>query len=339
MSKTSSGSPSGPKTHHIADKMFKSAMQVRENAVALLQNFVDPVLTAKINFDKLTLDDTAYINKRFKAHYSDVVYRTTWKEEEVEIFIALLWEHKSQPSLHIYLQHLNYMLGIWTRDIQNKKPLAVVIPLVFYQGEKAWETRLFRSYFDHLPVELERFIPQFDYVMTAVREISLEKILGLPKGMFLRRLMLTYKKAADKAYVKKNVGEFIELTDEDLSDDHLYAIFVEYFLEITDLSESEIAELLDQIHSTTMKAKVMSTADHLRAAGRLEGKREGILEGMLEGMLEGKREGILEGKREGELKEKLEVAKSMWLLDQPVEIIAAGYQGLCRESTRMDRRV
>jgi predicted transposase/invertase (TIGR01784 family) len=98
MSKTRKTNP----VHQKHDKMFKAAFQITENVADFIHYFLPIEIASQINLDSLVLDNTTYVTRQFEGHYSDIVYKATWKEPNNNIVIAILFEHKVVPYQFIY---------------------------------------------------------------------------------------------------------------------------------------------------------------------------------------------------------------------------------------------
>lgn len=93
-------------------------------------------------------------------------------------YIYLLLEHKSYPDPLTPLQLLRYMVRIWDRDVQEKKPLRPIVPVVVYHGQATW----------HIPPNfgalftgddaLRAYWPHFAYELQDISHLSDEEIIG-----------------------------------------------------------------------------------------------------------------------------------------------------------------
>jgi predicted transposase YdaD len=113
-----------------------------------------------------------------KVHLSDLVYRVHLKDSSQELWVFILFEHKSNKDAFVHLQLLRYMLALWDFYLKDKHILLGVVPIVFYHGIEPWETSTnFRSLLE-LPAALLRYVPEFEYVMVDLSQISDEEIKG-----------------------------------------------------------------------------------------------------------------------------------------------------------------
>ena len=125
--------------NNINDKIFKSTFQQKESAIEYLQTFLSNV-ASKLNLDDLTLKDTNFVSDELEEYFSDVVFETTLKDENLKnkIRVILLFEHKKgiESYFDLYLQLLSYIALIWKQDREEKRSPTIIIPLVINQSKR-----------------------------------------------------------------------------------------------------------------------------------------------------------------------------------------------------------
>ena len=266
--------------HQYPDKLTKVSLQIKETIVDLLQIFVPPSVTAGLDYEGLTLDNTNYISPSLKAFNSDIVYRTTCGATNV--YITVLVEHKTRMELYPHLQILDYEGGIWRHDTANAQPLSVVIPIVIYQNERSYTKKEFHEYFVNLPPHLKRFVPKMDYILINVSKISDKKIFNLKGNSILRSLLLAYKHASDNEFVKKHFMEFFRFFDDNPHKEYYFQQMLVYLNNYAEISPAEMMQLVKQYFNPVLKEKAMSTYEQFVLQGKVEGKVEGKIEGKIE---------------------------------------------------------
>ena len=131
---------------NIHDKFFKKVFSNVENVRDFLYTSLPLDIQNSIEFDGLTIDPTSYISNEMKDNFCDIVVKTKLKGTVAtvpyDVDIYILMEHKSYYDKAIFIQLLKYMLLMWEKDIAEKKPLRVIIPLVFYHGKRKWDIPL-----------------------------------------------------------------------------------------------------------------------------------------------------------------------------------------------------
>jgi len=271
------------------DKFFKEVFSHTENAVDFIRGVFPEGIKNKLDYTSLKLEKDSYITKELKEFFSDIVYTVKYQGDKT-IKISLLFEHKSYRVKYPHFQILQYLVNIWKFDINNKRGLHPVIPIVIYHGKEKWEYRSFSSCFDGIDEELARFIPCFDYLLSDLSglshgeikgriftEVSLEIALSLMKHIFDEEQLRKYLKdifEVGRMYYEEEKGlEFLECV-------------LRYLFGSTEISEKEVIKILTQI---SMKGgeQAMTTAEMLIDKGKREGKREGKLEDAKVMLLEG----------------------------------------------------
>jgi hypothetical protein len=112
-----------------------------------------------------------------KEYAADVLYTCRYAGK-TEVRLAFLLEHKSYVPEYPHLQLLRYMLNLWEKDVQEKRPLRPIMPVIVYHGTGRWHRRPFANYFGQGVMDdfLKDFLPSFDYWLTNLQERPQEEI-------------------------------------------------------------------------------------------------------------------------------------------------------------------
>jgi len=271
------------------DALFKSFFGVKQTMLDYLNYFLPPELLEHINLEDLSLDETSYRTADMKAFESDRVYRAFFKlknKKSRPLAIAFLLEHKSYPFAYIFVQLLTYMYCIWNADIENKRKLTFILPIVVYQSKKTWNYKPFTSIFKGLPLEFHNFIPSFDYHLTKVNDIEKEILEKLKGTSILHSLFLAYQKLDDSAFVEKNVLDFFISFDKKPELVELFKMFFGYVTRKSELSADEIIDKIQNSPKTSksLNSKIMSTYDSIIAKGKAEGISQGEVNSKIHGI-------------------------------------------------------
>ena len=120
----------------------------------------------------------------------------------MEVDIYILYEHKSYKDKRIFLQLLGYMLNMWKKDFEEKNPLRVIVPLVFYHGKSKWDMP--DEYVKQFKVdeEITKYLLNFKYLLfnTSEHEFDPEKIQEFKNNIALYTTLMLYKDT-----IKKNI--------------------------------------------------------------------------------------------------------------------------------------
>jgi predicted transposase/invertase (TIGR01784 family) len=196
-----------------SDHFFKYTFSILGLARDFLTTFLPSNVVQHIDFDQLILDDTTQVSKQYRRFVADVLYRAKLKESDKSIAIAFLFEHKTEVPENIFIQLLNYLVGIWEHDIKNKNLLTFVIPIVVYNGKKEWKQQRLADYFPGLPEFLLRYLPEFDYNLTDYQQMPIEVITRLKQDHFLQKVSEALKFASETELGEWHFSMITEIPD------------------------------------------------------------------------------------------------------------------------------
>ncbi len=270
------------------DALFKTFFSVKETMLDYLNNFFPAELLVHIDLNSLSLDPTNYMTSDMKAFQSDTVYRAFLKlnnKKSKPLAIVFLLEHKSFPFAYIFIQILTYMCRIWNDDIQNKRKLSFILPIVVYQSKKTWNYKSFKLLFKGLPIEFQKFIPSFDYHLTKVKDVEKEILEKLKGVSILQSLFLAYQELDNKDFLIDNFKDLFISFKSKPELQEILTMFFGYVTRRTELSAEEIEKKVKNLFNKTENSEVMSTYDSIITKGKIEGKIEGILKSLKRGKL------------------------------------------------------
>jgi len=127
------------KINNVHDKLFSKTFGDPENVKDFLKSALPEPIGNAIDLSKIEIDNTHYVSNEFADSFSDIIVKTKMKaaekeESAIDTDIYILFEHKSYRDTAVFIQLLHYMYLMWQKDIDEKKTLRVIIPLVFYHG-------------------------------------------------------------------------------------------------------------------------------------------------------------------------------------------------------------
>jgi predicted transposase/invertase (TIGR01784 family) len=296
------------KINNANDLFFKRVVKDENNARALLKRILPESLKKNIDFSRLSIETTDHVSNQFKEGRSDVILKTVLKdpedpgqkERDTDIYIVI--EHKSYRDEGIFVQLLTYMSMMWQNDFGMKKPLRVIIPLVFYHGKEAWNMP--HSFVDQFDVndEVKEFLLNFRYVLfdTVNWNFREEKNREMRENVFLLTAISFMKSAYDKNI--ESVREIFKFWREKgftgTGNDEEIVFFLLYFSETHNIEPDKLKTMLEE--SKIEGGNIMNTLAKLfRDEGIEVGIKEGIEIGIKEGKLEGKFEAIERMMRKG----------------------------------------
>ncbi|MDX2245791.1 MAG: Rpn family recombination-promoting nuclease/putative transposase [Bacteroidia bacterium] len=296
------------------DRFFKRTLKDQEKAIGTLEGVLPPEVFARLRLETFVHADTSYVDPRLREYFSDLVYTCLTKDEH-PVNIAFLFEHKSYPVDYPHLQILRYMLEIWDRQVREKQPLSLIIPVLLYHGKEVWEYKPFHYFFPGERAGLERYLPLFDFQTINLQAVSLEAIgrqFRLPALRIAFRLM--------KSIRDEDLGEKITLIMEGLEEIRKLAsghtFFETVFVYLLQGSKTDVKEIMKNMYNLIPEEWVEmyddSPAMQLIRRGREEVWAEAeakVASAMKKEALAWKKEAEARQKAETEAKEKIKALK------------------------------
>jgi predicted transposase/invertase (TIGR01784 family) len=285
--------------HKAHNNVFIKAFSDPENVKVLLKMALPEPVRNAIDFSKIEIGFTTYVSDDIKDYYSDIVVKTrikTGDQEEIKLDIYILVEHKSSPENKSLVQMLKYMYLEWQKDIDQKRPLRVIIPLVFYHGKEAWNVP--RSFADQFNVneEIKAFLLNYRYILFDTKDWNFlgEANRELKDNVFLLTALVLLKSAYNEDM--ETIKAIFRLWYEKgfIKNKEKVIFFLLYVSYIRDISLEELKKTLEE--SNIAGGDIMSSlARRLIEQGIEQGVEQGIEQGIEQGVEQGIEQGIEKG--------------------------------------------
>ena len=273
------------KVRNPHDRFFKELFSDKEVMNDFIEKTFPEEIVNNLNLESLSYENTSYLDENLQTTYSDTVYNCVYNNE-AEIKVTLLFEHKSYQVNYPHFQLLSYMLSIWEKQLRDKKKLTPVIPIIFYHGKGTFNQKNFFDYFDkNLDENLKKFTPNFEYLVIDTNEFSNEEIENMFDVETLKIGMLFMKNIFTEKEIVLNMKKFFSNIEKLLKTENgekFFSSLVAYLFYTTKIKTHIFLEKISEISEEAGK-KFVSTADLLIS----EGKKKGIIEGMQKGRKEG----------------------------------------------------
>jgi predicted transposase/invertase (TIGR01784 family) len=261
--------------HNIHNNLFIKAFSDAENVKVFLKMALPEPIKNAIDFSTIEIDFTTYISDEIKDHYSDIVVKTRMKTEdqkEIHLDIYILVEHKSDAKNKYLVQVLKYMYLEWQKDIDQNRPLRVIIPMIFYHGKEKWKVP--RSFVEQFNVndEIKEFLLNYRYVLFDTEDWNFfdEANQELKKNVFLLTALVLMKSAYNEDM--ETIKAIFRLWHEKgfTKDKEKVIFFLLYVSYIRDMSLEELKKTLEE--SEIKGGDLMpSLAQRLKDEGKKEG--------------------------------------------------------------------
>ncbi len=232
--------------HHPHDYYFRESFRKRQIIRGFLQEYLPTPLLEQLDLETLELEDGSYVDEELRIHQTDILYRVQMVSGG-DLWLYLLFDHKSAPDRWVILQLLRYIVKI----LEKKKPkrkaeyLPPILPLVVYHGEQEWKLATdMHTLFGELPEILKPYIPQFNYQLHDFSHHSDVEI----KGEIWTRVCLMTLRAIFDPRLHQQLPNLInlvfQLSEKETGLEYIYTILY-YLSTATDRVDKEaITQLL-----------------------------------------------------------------------------------------------
>ncbi|MEK7728845.1 MAG: Rpn family recombination-promoting nuclease/putative transposase [candidate division KSB1 bacterium] len=275
---------------NIHDNFFRKVLSEVANARTFLQAHLPEGLQQELDLSEITLDPTSYISEAYKEAFSDVVVKCRMKAKDTPVDVYILFEHKSFPDKKVLMQLLRYMHLMWEKDGDEKKPLRIIVPFVFYHGKDPW--RLPRRFVQQFPAteRVKKFLLDYEYILfdTNAWDWEAESNQPLKQNVFLLSALLLMKAAFQQnVEIIRQVFQLWNQMGFVAETDRINFLMI-YIVETHDIPAPELTKMLEE--SQIIGEETMPT---LAQRWREEGKEQGMQQGMQLGHLLGKQEALI----------------------------------------------
>ncbi|CAN2042750.1 transposase [Candidatus Magnetomoraceae bacterium gMMP-15] len=274
------------------DKFFSEVFDRPEVGRDFLRNYLPVEIAEHIDFDSLELTKDSFIDKKLKKYFSDKLYKVKFSNG-INLFFYTLVEHKSYAEKFVSFQLLQYIVRIWESvikkheaekeearkkrkqgkqvpEIEPLKSLPPIIPIVLYHGASKWKIPYsFKSLIDSkTPVGLDKYIPDFEYLLCDLSEYSDSEI----KGVVIYQIGMLILKYIFRQELKERLPGILrmlnQLGSKQTALEYLETI-IEYLVKGTDkFTEKELGNALESALPETGGDFMLTLADKWLNEGR-----------------------------------------------------------------------
>jgi Putative transposase, YhgA-like len=287
------------------DALVRSVFTIPEHAASLLKTNLPDEIASIIDWNTLKATQDTYVDDNLRYAHSDILYQTSIQGLENTAFIYVLFEHQSEADESMPLRMLEYMVRIWTKfrqETPESKKLPLIIPMLFYHGEKEWTFALnFHSFFDvpsNIAETARRFIPIFEILFHDISPLLSEQLRNRPEDPVIRLsyLHLRYLKA-------RLIKEFFEALPQWIDELNqvfnfpegakIITVFMVYISLVTGFELDDVKNIFDNALKPQNMEIVMNLVDVLELRGKEAGIKIGEKIGKELGNLERARAHVL----------------------------------------------
>jgi predicted transposase/invertase (TIGR01784 family) len=176
------------------DPFIRGFLSNKQEATDFFIGSLPEKIITLLQLEKLELSKESFIGKEHDESRTDLLYKVPLKSGS-SAYIYLLFEHKSYYDPKIFTQLLEYLSKIYSWQTENQEELTIVVPFIFYHGEKGWDLgNEFQDSFsmEAIPKDLLRFIPNFPIQLFRTKEK-----MGIASRLKIMALRLVYENDTD----------------------------------------------------------------------------------------------------------------------------------------------
>ncbi len=265
------------------DAFFRRLFARPALAAEFFRLYLPPRVAARLDLSRVQLEEAAFVDKKLREHFSDLLFRVGLKGGG-EAFVFILLEHKSAPDERVALQVLRYMVQAWDR---LPAPLPLIIPVVVYHGARPWRVgkRLGAMFaaLAQLPY-WRRYLPDFEYHLcdlSRYREQDLQGKEGLAAVLSLLKYVFSPELTAKLPSIFKQTAVSLP---EALAEQQMETM-VHYLNEAGRISQTQIGAALKEAQASGGSMENV-WENVLKEYSRLVGLDQGLEAGRQEGAAE-----------------------------------------------------
>ncbi|EMO63746.1 transposase, YhgA-like family [Leptospira borgpetersenii serovar Pomona str. 200901868] len=120
------------------DRLIRETFQDKKEVATFFKNTLPPEVVELLDLENLELTESSFVSEELKQEQTDLLFQIPLQSGN-KSNIYLLFEHKSYLENTVYIQLLGYLTEIYRNQQRSGESLSIVIPFVFYHGEKEWK--------------------------------------------------------------------------------------------------------------------------------------------------------------------------------------------------------
>ncbi|UOG32267.1 Rpn family recombination-promoting nuclease/putative transposase [Leptospira noguchii] len=269
------------------DRLIRETLQNKEDAISFFKNSLPEKVIELLDLNRLELTQSSFISENLKEEQTDLLFQIPLKSGK-KANVYLLFEHKSYLDDSIFSQLLGYISAIYKSQYKVDKKYSVVIPFVFYHGERTWT--LGNSFQDRFILSkneeevFKKYIPDFELELFDLSKVDLSKLESISLRVILGVVQKIWE--GDTSFLN-HLGEVFELLTGLKNESKRVEIFQKLFLYIFNVREIEPTEITSLLSHSRYNREyedlTMTTAEKLIKKGKFEGKLETAKNMLLDG--------------------------------------------------------
>lgn len=271
---------------HAHDGLFRLVFGKPVHAASELRAVLPPELASRLDLDRLRALDGSFVDSELRWRHSDVLLSTRLDGHDALVYVLI--EHQSRPDPLMPWRMLNYLVRIWDRFLTEHPKagkLPLVIPIVVHQGRRPWSAPVeLRDLVDVDPVTAAaagEFLPRFRFLLDDLARIDEVELRARPLTPAVQLTLLVMRAAPRHKDVAADLERCLDTLRETVhSPDgtEILQALLTYIGAVTETPPQRLRQVMARVGPEAEEIYV-TTADMLRAEGKVEGRAEGKVEG------------------------------------------------------------
>ena len=269
---------------HLHDRVFRQQLGSSPvDLASVLRSVLPPRLVPLLALEGSEVVDGTFIDDELRERQCDVLLRTRVNGHEG--FVYVLVEHQSTPDpLMAYRVH-RYMGRIWERYLREHPKatrLPLILPVVIYQGPRPWTAAVeLRDVLDVDPQVAEaaaEFLPGQRFLLEDLTQVETAALRNWSLTPPARMTLVVLKIAPGNPGMAEDLWEWVDdllaLAERHDAKERLGGLFT-YSLGASKAPVETLRPIAARLGREAEEV-LMTTAEDLRAEGRVEGRVEGV---------------------------------------------------------------
>ncbi|HEX6902639.1 MAG TPA: Rpn family recombination-promoting nuclease/putative transposase [Thermoanaerobaculia bacterium] len=171
--------PGRKRTASRHDQGYKRLFSHPSAVEHLLRGFLREDWADRLDFSSLERVGNSFVSDDLRERHSDVIWRLRFQGKGQWLYLLLELQSTSHHFMAVRLQSYAALLQeevIRREKLRTRDPLPLVLPVVFYNGERPWRApREMRSLYREVQPGLRHWLPDLRYLVLDVRRLDLNR--------------------------------------------------------------------------------------------------------------------------------------------------------------------
>jgi hypothetical protein len=273
------------------DKVFRRVLGEPAQAASQLRAILPPALLKHLDLDQLALVSGSFVDTDLKVRYADLLFTAPLVGSQ-PAYVHLHFEHQSTPDPWMALRMLEYMISIWQRHRRahpKDRRLPAVIPIVVYYGQRPWNAATDVVDLLDLPEDAAQaaweYLPHARFLLDDLTGVDDQALRARPVTAPTRTLLYVLRVALDNPHLLEDLRAWEDqlraVLEEPAGGREMFVAILSYIQAVGNVPADQLRDLIATLGPEAEEA-YMTTADMLRAEGRVEGRAETLAENVAE---------------------------------------------------------